>query len=68
MAYIVNKRGAVHSVPLDWVEGLLAKGMTLASIEQIEDWYKGQGLKPPRAVKGRPEGASGTGDTGAADQ
>lgn len=67
MAYIKNQRGAVHSVPDDWVAGLLAKGMTLASQEQIEDWYRGQGLKPPKPAKSK-EGPSGTGDTGAADQ
>jgi hypothetical protein len=49
-AYVVNAGGAVHSVPDDWLEQLLASGYRLATTEEIAAWYAAQGLEVPGAT------------------
>lgn len=58
MAFVVNPHGAVHSVPDEWLDELLSRGYRLATDDEIEGWYKAQGL----------EVSGGAGKYDAADQ
>lgn len=62
MAFVRNPKGAVHSVPDDWLDRLLAEGYLLATETEIAAWFKAQGLdKFPKEKKA---GADGTGNDG----
>lgn len=56
MAFVVNRKGATHSVPDEWVEDLLKQGYRLATADEIAAWYAMQGLEVPDAFV---DGASG---------
>jgi|GEM_PF-2414298 len=43
--FVVNLRGAVHSVDDKDVAALLKRGFRIATNEEICDWYEMQGLK-----------------------
>lgn len=58
MKFVVNPGGAVHSVPDEWVDDLLAQGHRLATDEEIAEYYRSQGLEVP----------GGQGDNGRAHQ
>lgn len=44
MAYVVNPRGAVHSVADHRLEELLRDGFRTATADEIAGWYARQGL------------------------
>lgn len=47
VSYVVNRHGAIHSVPDNLVEALLAQGFRQATAEEIARWYREQGLEVP---------------------
>jgi hypothetical protein len=57
MAFVVNRKGAVHSVPDEWLSDLLAHGYRQATAEEIAQWYRDQGLEVP--ADAAVDGASG---------
>lgn len=63
MAFVVNPKGAVHSVPDEWLSDLRAQGYREATADEIAQWYIDQGLEPPDAGK---HGASRSKAQGAA--
>lgn len=50
MAFIVNQKGATHSVPDEWLDTLIASGARLATPDEIARWYAEQGLEVPDEV------------------
>lgn len=61
-AFVVNPRGATHSVPEAWVPDLLTRGYRQATEPEIAAWFAMQGLAP-----GREENDAAS-DDGGADQ
>lgn len=55
MAYVVNKHGAVHSVPDEWLQSLIAAGMRPARDDEVAAWYQMQGLELPEVNNGADE-------------
>lgn len=47
VGYVVNRHGALHSVPDDMMEALLRQGFRQATAEEIARWYAAQGLPAP---------------------
>lgn len=62
MAFVVNRRGATHSVNDDRVAALLGQGFRLATAEEIAAWHAAQGLDVPEEV------GSAESDDGGADR
>ena len=55
MAFVVNPREVVHSVPDEWVVALLRQGFRPATLEDVERYYRSQGLEVPEEYKMAPD-------------
>lgn len=53
--FVVNPRGAVHSIPDEWLSDHLKRGFRRATAEEIEGWYKMQGLEFSEESNGKSE-------------
>jgi hypothetical protein len=51
--FVVNPRGAVHSILDDQLDSHLKRGFREATPEEVRKWYQSQGLNPPEVSDGK---------------